>query len=397
MLVELPGAHTTQTPLPASQDGLPRVLYALALAPGQKFGSMEEQLVLLAEAFRAEQGLFLPLFICDPANASLDDYQRRGIPAECLELRRFRLSTLLALRRIVCRERIGVVHWNFVNPLGNWYVWGLSILLPRVRHWFTDHNSRQLPLPPPPCGAKRVLKKLLLQRYGAVVCVSRYVQQCLEEQRCWSNLVAQSHFINSARFVPDSATRNDVRKRLGADDRFVLLVVGQLIPEKGINVAIAAMASLPAHAVLWIIGAGPQRGELTAQIAESGLQERVRMLGLQRNVQPFLQAADVFVCPSVWGEAAGLVNLESQACGLPVVASRIGGIPEYVVEGRTGLFFEPGNSEDLAAQARRLIDEPELRDRMAAEARAWALEQFSAEVRLPEWLNLYRKGVSQCS
>ncbi|MGH7222193.1 MAG: glycosyltransferase family 4 protein [Gemmataceae bacterium] len=372
------------------------MLYALMLDPGLKFGSLEEQLVVLAEAFRAEKGLFLPLFICDPANVSLDDFQRRGIPAECLELRRFRLSTLLALRRIVCRERIEVVHWNFVNPLGNWYLWGLSVLLPRVRHWFTDHNSRLLPLPPPSRGVKRVLKKLLLRRYGAVVCVSRYVQRCLEEQNCWSNLVTQSHFINSARFTPDSAARDDVRKHLGADDRFVLLVVGQLIPEKGIDVAIAAMTSLPPHTMLWIIGAGPQRDELTAQIAERGLQERVRMLGLQVNVQPFLQAADVFVCPSRWAEAAGLVNLESQACEIPVVASRIGGIPEYVVEGRTGLFFEPGDSETLARQVRRLIDEPELRREMAAEARTWVLQQFSPEARLPEWLNLYRKGVSRC-
>jgi glycosyltransferase involved in cell wall biosynthesis len=396
MPMELQDAHATQATPPAHPGGLPRVLYAIALDPGRKFGSLEEQLLLTAEAFQAENGLFLPLFISDPATASLDDYRRRRVPAECLELRRFRLSTLLTLCRLVCRERISVVHWNFVEPLGNWYMWGLSILLPHVRHWFTDHNSRLLPLPPPPQGAKRALKSLLLRRFGAVVCVSRYVQQRLEEQGCWSNLATQLHFINSARFLPDSATRNDVRERLGAEDRFVLLVVGQLIPEKGINVAIDAMASLPRQVVLWIIGAGSQQGELTARIAKAGLGERVRMLGLQVNVQPYLQAADVFVCPSLWAEAAGLVNLEAQACGLPVVASRIGGIPEYVVEGCTGLFFEPGDSESLAAQVRRLIDEPELRRGMAVEARSWVLEQFSAEVRLPELLDFYRKGVAQC-
>jgi glycosyltransferase involved in cell wall biosynthesis len=396
MLMELQAAHARQATQTACPGGLPRVLYALGLDPGQKFGSLEEQLVLVAEAFRAENGLFLPLFISDPATASLDDYRSRGIPVECLDLRRFRLSTLLALRRIVCRERISVVHWNFVRPLENWYMWGLSFLLPHVQHWFTDHNSRLLPLSPPSRGAKRVLKRMLLRRFGAVLCVSRYVQQCLEEQCCWSNLVTQLHFINSARFVPDLAKRNDVRKRLGAEDRFVLLVVGQLIPEKGINVALAAMAALPRHVVLWIIGAGPQQRELTAQIAERGLGERVRMLGLQVNVQPYLQAADVFVCPSLWAEAAGLVNLEAQACGLPVVASRIGGIPEYVVEGCTGLFFEPGDSEMLAAQLRRLIKEPELRRGMAAEARAWALEQFSPEARLPDLLDLYRQRVAPC-
>src|SRR5947209_2786207 len=113
---------------PAGRGRLPRVLYALALAPGHKFGSMEEQLVLLAGAFRAEGSLFLPLFISDPASSSLDDYHSRGVPAECLDLGRFRLGTLMAMRRLVRRERIDVIHWNFVDPLANPSLWGLSPL-----------------------------------------------------------------------------------------------------------------------------------------------------------------------------------------------------------------------------------------------------------------------------
>ena len=71
----------------------------------------------------------------------------------------------------------------------------------------------------------------------------------------------------------------------------------------------------------------------------------------------------------------------------------VGGIPEYVADGRTGLFFEAGDSAGLARQVRRLIDEPDTRRTMAAEARVWALEQFSPEARLPELLELYRKGI----
>jgi glycosyltransferase involved in cell wall biosynthesis len=389
--LEAPPAPTA--PVTAGRRRLPRVLYALVLDPGRKFGSMEEQLVLLADAFRAEGGLFLPLFLSDPAKASFDDYRRRGVAAECLDLSRFRLGALSALRRLVRREAIDLVHWNFVAPLSNRYVWGLSLLCPGVRHWYTDHNSRFLPLAPPPTGIKRGLKSVLLRRYEAVICVSGYVQRCLEGQGCWSNLVTKTHFINTARFEPSSAVRDEVRGRLGAADRFVLLVVGQLIREKGIDVAIAALASLPAEAVRWILGEGPQHAELARQIAERGLCDRVRLLGLQSNVQPYLQAADVFLCPSMWAEAAGLVNLEAQACGLPVVASRIGGIPEYVLDGRTGLLFEPGDAEELARQVRRLIDDPQLRRTLSTAARAWALERFSPEARLPEWLDLYRNGV----
>ena len=107
-------------------------------------------------------------------------------------------------------------------------------------------------------------------------------------------------------------------------------------------------------------------------------------------MQPVLQAADLFVCPSRWAEAAGLVNLEAQACGLPVVASRIGGIPEYVDDGRSGTLFEPGNVQQLAAAVRLLHDDRAALERMGREARATALERFAPEARLPDILDLYR-------
>ena len=70
-------------------------------------------------------------------------------------------------------------------------------------------------------------------------------------------------------------------------------------------------------------------------------------------MEPLLQAADCAVCPSIWSEAAGLVNLEAQACGLPVIARRIGGIPELVEDGRTGFLFTPGDHRELAERLRR--------------------------------------------
>jgi glycosyltransferase involved in cell wall biosynthesis len=368
---------------------LPRVLYGLVLDPSKKFGSMEEQIVLLAERFRAEGSLFLPLFICDP-DADLTQFRQRGIDAHCLELSRFSWSTLRNLGRLLRTRRIDLVHWNFMPPLTNRYVWALSLLAPRVRHWFTDHNSRLLPLPPPPAGAMKFVKRLLLRRYSRAVCVSRYVQECLEAQGVWSNLVCIRHFINTERFQPDAAVRRQLRTTMNADDHFVLLVVGQLIKEKGVDVAVRALAELPSVR-LWVVGEGPEEEALRRLIAELRLEERVQLLGLQRHVQPYLQAADCFVCPSLWGEAAGLVNLEAQSCGTPVIASRIGGIPEYVADDRTGLLFPPGDHQALAHCIRRLVEDAELQRRFVAQARTDALEHFSPQARIPEYLDLYRR------
>ncbi len=166
--------------------------------------------------------------------------------------------------------------------------------------------------------------------------------------------------------------------------------MGQLIAHKGVDVAVRALAELPADVVLWLVGDGEQRAELEQLCRELGVADRVHFLGMQQFVQPFMQAADVLVCPSRWREAAGLVNLEAQACGLPVVASAIGGIPEYVEDGCSGMLFPPEDHQRLAACLRSLRDNPALRQTMADEARRVAVERFSPSARLDEYLRVYQ-------
>lgn len=372
------------------QGTLPRVLYAVVLEPGRKFGTLEEQMVLLSQAFQAEGSSFLPLFLCPPMPKQLAAFTAHGIEAECLDLRSFDEDRCWRLLSLIRRRQIEVIHWNFTNPLLNQYVWWLTLLAPSVRHYFTDHNSRHLPLPPPSPGWRRRVKARLLKRYEQVWCVSRFVRDCLEHQGIWSNLVCCPHFVNTERFCPDSEARARVRRELGDDQAFVAVTVAHLIADKGIDVAIRALAHLPERAVLWVIGDGEEATALDRLILTLGLQHRVRRLGAQANVQPYLQAADCFLCPSRWAEAAGLVNLEAQACGLPVAASRIGGIPEYVSEDHTGLFFPPNDHVELADCVRRLMDDTELCQRMAQAARLEAVARFSVQARLPAWLDLYR-------
>src|SRR5262249_6427547 len=249
--------------------------------------------------------------------------------------------------------------WNFLDPLSNPYVWGLTLLAPRVRHYYTDHVSRVGGPLPAPSGVKRHVKRLLLRRYSRVFCVSRVGPPPLPHQEVRPNLGCAPHFVNTARFSPDPAVRKAVRQQCHADSRFVLAAVGQLIPEKGMDVAIRALTLLPSEVILWIVGEGPEFQALQKLAEDLHVSDRVTLLGLQRDVGPFLKAADAFVCPSRWAEAAGLVNLEAQACGLPLLGSRIGGIPEYVEEGHSGWLFEPGCVEELAELVRQLLADPE--------------------------------------
>lgn len=351
---------------------------------------MEEQIVFLSRAFAAENSRLVALFTHANQPRATDLLRAKGVEAHCLDLLRFRMRTFLDLWQLTRTHGIDIVHWNLTNPLANAYLWGLNAVSPGLRHFYTDHNSRTDPSYRGPRGWKKICKRLLLKRYEQVWCVSEFVQDSLASQGTWSNLSCCPHFINTDRFRPDPAVRQEMRRQHGVADRFVVTVIAQLIPEKGVDLVIRALAELPKKAVLWIVGAGAQADELRALAGTSGVESRVYFWGLQRHVEPFLQASDCFVLPSRWQEAAGLVVLEAQAAGLPVVASRIGGIPEYVAEGQSGLLFTPNDARDLAAQLRVLCLDPQTCERMAHEARMHAVEQFSVESRLPEMLDRYR-------
>ena len=370
--------------------GTRRVLYAIGLNPSLKFGSLEEQIFLIARAFKEQGGLFLPLFQSPLRPEAQDMYQAAALEAGWLNLEAFDFPTLRRLMRLIHRHKIELLHWNFYPPL-SMYVWFLKILMPRLRYYLTDHNSRDLPISPPVRGLKRSLKKALLKRYySKVICISDFVLECLKSDGIWPNLCCHTYFINTERFRRDDVVRSCLRKELEVGGQFVVLVVAQLISAKGVDVALKAVNRLPQPVVAWIVGDGPEGGRLRELCKELSLETRVRFFGYQVDVSPYMQAADCLVCPSVWAEAAGLVILEGLASGLPVIASAVGGILQFVDDGRTGFLFAAGDDAQLADRIRRFNGDPEACKRMGLEARAVAVERFSPGKRLGEYLELYR-------
>jgi glycosyltransferase involved in cell wall biosynthesis len=372
---------------------LKRVLYVLDLNPVDQFPSLAEQAMVLAREFRDRGSLFLPVYL-GPLDPPFENrHTQEGVFVKALDLKTFRLATLWQLLQVVRENRVEVVHWNFYNPLINGYLWALTVLTPRVEHFYTDHISR-------PAGApvegkrstlKWVLKWPLSLRYQKTLCISEYVKGELQKQH-WPNLRILYNFINTERFLPDPDQRRELRRSMGAGEEFVVLTVAYLIKDKGIDVAVRALAELPEDVVLWIVGDGPERANLEALAQELNLGLRVQFLGSHRNVVPFMQAADCFVCPSVWKEGAGNVNFEAMACGLPDLASRVGGIPEFVEDGRNGFLFTVGNHRELAEGIQQLHDDPELRLRMGQAARSIVVEHYSTQSLLAEHLTIYREA-----
>jgi glycosyltransferase involved in cell wall biosynthesis len=369
---------------------LRRVLYAIGLNPSLKFGSLEEQIFCLAQAFKEQGGLFLPLFQSPLGPEARAMYQAAGLEAGWLNLETFEFTTLRRLMRLIHRHQIELVHWNFYRPV-NPYIYFLTLLMPRLKYYLTDHNTRELPIPPPPDGLRRALKRVLFRRYAKVLCISDFVAHCLEADGVWSNIRSCTYFINTERFRPDDVARSQLRRELDvAAGSFVVLVVAHLVSAKGVDVALRALSRVSPHVVAWVVGDGPEAEHLRELCKTLGLETRVRFFGYQVDVSPYMQAADCLVCPTLWAEAVGLVNLEGLACRLPVIGSRVGGIPQFVEDGRTGFLFPPGDDAELADRIGRLASDPDACRRMGLAGRSVMVERFSPEKRLGEYLDLYR-------
>lgn len=372
-----------------ARPALQRVAYLTDLIPSSKFGSLEEQIFTIARAFHKQGGLLLPVFGGPVAPEVKKRYVDAGLSVEGLNLHGWSRETLSILLRLIRENKITAVHWNFYSPI-NRYVWLLSLLAPKLCHYITDHTSRVLPLEQPSGGVKRFTKRILFKRYRKVWCISDFVVECLQHNGAWSNIERCTYFINTDRFKPNSEARREVRSQLNAGQNFVLLFVANIIPVKGGHVLIKALADLPTNVRLWVVGDGTDLLRLKQLTADLGLESKVIFLGNQNYVEPYMQGADCFVCPSLWGEATGLVNLEAQASGLPVVASDIGGIPEFVLDEQTGLLFPPGDSRKLADQLGRLISDRNLYERLTTAARQSAVDRFSIESRLEDYVRAYQ-------
>ena len=165
-------------------------------------------------------------------------------------------------------------------------------------------------------------------------------------------------------------------RREGRSDRPRIVAVGRLQAPKDFLTLVRAVARLGAESFeTVIVGDGPDRGRLQSEIEALGLAGRVRLAGERRDVPALLAAADVFALTSL-SDGMPVSVLEAMAAGLPVVASRVGGVPEQVVDGVTGLLITPGDAEERAEALGRLVGDAELRRRLGAAGRARAEEAF---------------------
>lgn len=161
----------------------------------------------------------------------------------------------------------------------------------------------------------------------------------------------------------------------------VVAAVARLVEQKGLDVAVRALATLRRErgdALLVVLGEGSERGALERLAAELGLVGALLLPGRVPDVAAVLRRADVIVHPARW-EGFGLALLEAMLCGKPVVASKVSSVPEIVVDGETGLLVPADDVEALAAALSRVLGDRDLAGRLGAAGLARARSEFSVE------------------
>jgi glycosyltransferase involved in cell wall biosynthesis len=184
------------------------------------------------------------------------------------------------------------------------------------------------------------------------------------------------------RFRPNEAVRGRVRSVLGLPrDAVLFLYLGRVSRDKGVTDLAGAFAAVAKrHPSAHLLIAGPDEEGLMTRVEEllDGCRDRFHRVDFTDRPEECMAAADVFCLPS-YREGFGQVAIEASAAELPVIASRIYGVTDAVVEGETGLFHAPGDVEALTERMQTLIEHPEMRRSLGSAGRARVLREFSAE------------------
>ena len=347
--------------------------------PERNFGGGETQVLgLTLELLR--MGHQAELF-CDPDGALWPRATAAGIVCRPLRVRNaVDLGAGLRLRALLTRGRYDVVHFHTsrAHALAP-YVRGLSPIRVvtrrmdyRPNRWFGGY--------------------LYNRAVDGVIAISGGVADALADGGAVrQHIRVVPSGVDCAHFVPpDARARDAARARfaLRADD-IVVGALGTLVPRKGHRVLIEAlalarrpgdqtaeMAAVGGHLRCLIAGAGPQAAELAGRARELGCLDEVRLLGRLEESRELLWALDLFAMPSL-KEGLGVAALEAMACGLPVVASAVGGLGEVVEDGISGMLVTPGDAAALAGALIKLAASAEDRVAMGAAARTRAVERFS--------------------
>ena len=242
---------------------------------------------------------------------------------------------------------------------------------------------------------RRWLDRLTAPLADRVICVSQEVAQFASGVIGLpaSKLIVIPNSIDPARFE-SLPTQTQARHHYNLPEQALIIgAIGRPRPVKGYSILLQSFGMIVSSnpiARLFFVGDGPDKKDLMDQAALSNLSEHVIFLSDQEDIPGLLPALDILAIPSLY-EGMPNVALEAMAAGLPVVGTRVGGTPEVIIDGETGLLVPASDAWALAGALLRLIENPELRQRFGQAGRKRVCEHFSQQSLRVRTENLYNE------
>jgi glycosyltransferase involved in cell wall biosynthesis len=303
------------------------------------------------------------------------------------------------LAGIMRKHRADILHLHYVSFL-TFYSWAARFRSAR-QVFFTDHHSR-------PAGHiqsraplwKRAAARLINQPLNKVVCVSNYGYGCMTA----ADLLPRSRFqmiyngVDLSRVIADPLLATKFRERYSIPaERAIVTQVSWIIPEKGITdfLETARLVLRQNRKVQFVlVGEGVNRQQYARDAAEMGLGDHITWTGMVDD--PFgegvFHAADLVCQFSRWEEVFGWMIAEAMAHGKPVVATRVGGIPEVITDGVTGFLVGRADTAAMSDRILQLLGDPALRGRMGASGRDTVASKFDLRKNVAQLIESY--GIS---
>jgi len=370
----------------------------LGLDP-KKFGTFEEYTVFLTKELHNRGARHIVVFSNDPPEHIMKEFRATPVILRSIPFSKSKFSTTLNLIRLIKYFHPDIIHTHFLKftslPLFTIMASG------RYKLVFSEHISNVFN-PPKDflkvfiLSQKRAFKNICAKRFAKIVTPSDYMKNMiLQRDRLPVNKFCTIYNGANLNFFKPGPGSN-ARKKLGINhNNPIISTIAQAIPIKGIEHFIKAAAIVSKEipqAQFYYIGDGPCLRSYK-ELADKLHLKNITFTGfIQREiVNQILNAGDIFVISSVEGEAFCLVVLEAMAAGKPVVGTNVGGTPEAIVNGLTGLLVEPRNPSSMASAIVSLCLNKKHASRMGMAGRLRMEQFFSLESMVTKTVDLYEK------
>ncbi len=291
------------------------------------------------------------------------------------------------------------ITWSIMANRAGFAALFFKIFHPKIKFLLTLQEGDALDYPKKQIGIFWLLLKPL---FIAIFSQANYIQAISNYLANWAREMGTK---NPIEIVPNGVDiknfsreyleqeLNDLKIKLGKNpnDKY-LITTSRLVEKNAVGDIIEALKYLPENIKFLILGKGPLEKKLRIQVSNSEFQNRILFLGHiePKEVHQYLAISDIYVRPSL-SEGLGSSFLEAMAAGVPVIATPVGGIPDFLRDGETGLFCEVKNPKSIAEKVKILLENKELREKIIKKAKEMILRDYNWDFIADKMRNIFEK------